>query len=141
MKKITLLVLFVTAFTFYLRAQDSLQTFVGKYKFPEGSMVTDVTIALENNVLMLNSERGNAQLDRIASDTFAITAFNGTVVFKRNEAKKVTGITIDVMGITLEGNKEEKEHNDGSPIAPLPFNSTTFPVKYLLARGAFALMD
>jgi hypothetical protein len=107
MKKVTLLLSLFIAVCFSLKAQDSLQQYVAKYKFPEGSAVTEVTVALENGALMVNSTMGNAALEKTGTDQFAMPAYNGTVVFTRNEAKKITGIKIDVMNITLEGTREE----------------------------------
>jgi hypothetical protein len=107
MKKFTLLFSLFIAVCFSLKAQDSLQQYVAKYKFPEGSAVTEVTVALENGALMVNSAMGNAALDKTGADQFTMPAYNGTVVFTRNEAKKITGIKIDVMNISLEGTREE----------------------------------
>ena len=51
MRKFFLLLLTITSFTI-LNAQqtlptDSLQEYTGKYKFPEGSVVTEITVVLE----------------------------------------------------------------------------------------------
>ncbi len=125
MKKVTLLFSLFIAVCFSLKAQDSLQQYAAKYKFPEGSAVTEVTVALENGALMVNSAMGNAALEKTGTDQFAIPAYNGTVLFIRNEAKKITGIKIDVMNISLEGTREESTgrsdyERDRIPRLPLP---------------------
>ena len=107
-----------------LKAQDSLNQYVAKYKFPEGSAVLQVDVILENGVLMVNSAMGSASLEKKGVDTFAMPSYNGTVVFTRNEAKKIIGIKIDVMNILLEGIREENNINssgDAEIIWPLKF--------------------
>jgi hypothetical protein len=132
MKKVTL---FLSAFiicSLYVRAQDSLQQYVAKYKFPQGSVVQEINVVMENGTLSLNSSMGTAAIEKIAVDTFAISSYNGTAVFTRNEAKKISGIKIEVMGINLEGVKESKETISGGAVQPvLPVNTSTFPMRYL----------
>jgi hypothetical protein len=125
MKKVTLLLSIFIAICFSLKAQDSLQQYVAKYKFPDGSVVTEVTVALENDALMVNSAMGNAALEKTDTDKFNMPAYNGTVVFTRNEAKKITGIKIEVMNISLEGTREESAgggsyERERMPRFPLP---------------------
>jgi hypothetical protein len=131
MKKFTLLfsILIITGIT--IKAQDSLQQYVAKYKFPPSSVVSEVNIVLENGALQVTSAMGNAALEKVEADKFSIPAYSGTVVFKRNEAKKITGIKIDIesMNISIEGVREEK---DSSSInAPIPSYKPIFPIKYL----------
>lgn len=127
MKKVTLLLSLFIAVCFSLKAQDSLQQYVAKYKFPEGSAVTEVTVALENGSLMVNSSLGNAALEKTDTDKFTMPAYNGTVVFTRNEAKKITGIKIDVMNISLEGTREE--NSGGSD-----YEKTKMPSRFPLPK-------
>ena len=131
MKKVTLLLLLFTATFLYVQAQDSLQQYTAKYKFPQGTVVSEVTVALDSasNTLSITSSMGNAPLEKTGTDVFAMTTYNGTVTFTRNEAKKVNGIKIEVMGMLLEGTKEEKELGGLTPIISLP--KTTFPMKFL----------
>jgi hypothetical protein len=85
-------------------ALDSLKMYVGKYKFGEGSPVSQVTVVIENGKLILKSAMGNADLEKAEGvDQFSIPAYQGTTSFYRNEAKKISGIHIDVMGRSLEG--------------------------------------
>ncbi len=133
MKKVTLLVLLFTATFLYVKAQDSLHQYTAKYKFPQGTVVTDVTVSLDStsNILSITSSMGNAPLEKSGTDVFIMTTYSGTVTFTRNEAKKVNGIKIEVMGMLLEGTKEEKEVGGLSPVISLP--KTTFPMKFLPA--------
>ena len=89
-------------------AQDSTQRkdYLGKYKFPEGSVVPEVEVLIENGMLMMNSSAGTSSLELIKGDTFTIVAFNGTAAFKRNDAKKVIGVHIDAGGYILDGVKD-----------------------------------
>ncbi len=128
MKKITLTVLFCFAICLILKAQDSLQVYVAKYKFPEGSSVSEVDVVVENNVLQINSSIGSAPLVKTAADTFSMPSYNdGIVIFTRNEAKKVTGIKIDVMNVSLVGTRVDSAgYTNGArwlqmpPKIPLP---------------------
>lgn len=131
MKKLLFLLVLSFAIVISLKAQDSLQQYVAKYKFPQGSVVSEVDVILENGNLMVNSTMGSASLEKTAADQFNMPSYNGTVVFTRNEAKKITGIKIDVMNILLEGTREEKEFNNIK--MPVPIYKSTFPMKFLPA--------
>jgi hypothetical protein len=85
----------------------TLQEYAGKYKFPDGSVVTEVTVMYENGVLSANSSAGNSELRKIAVDTFEVVAFNGTANFRRGTDKKITGVQILVNETNLEGTREE----------------------------------
>jgi hypothetical protein len=87
-------------------AQDSSSAaapFLGKYKFPPGSVVPEVEVVVENGLLMMNSAEGNSSLELLKPDTFSIISFNGTAIFKRNEKNLVTGVHIEAMGYVLDG--------------------------------------
>jgi hypothetical protein len=118
MKKITFLLSFCLLSFISVKAQDttklattdSLHAYEGKYKFAEGSPVTEVTVVLVEGKLMLKSKMGNAGLEKETGlDQFAIPSYQGTASFYRNEAKKISGIHIDVMGRTLEGEKVDEK--------------------------------
>ena len=81
--------------------------YTGKYIFPEGSVVTEVDISIENGVLKSNSASGTSTLTQLGVDSFLIVEYNGTAVFKRNEEKKVNAVHIEVMGYVLDGKKQE----------------------------------
>ena len=123
MRKVALFFVICFVSCLSVKAQDSLNQYVAKYKFPEGSVVLQVDVILENGVLMVNSTMGSASLEKNGVDTFSMPSYNGKVVFTRNEAKKITGIKIDVMNILLEGTREENNtsSDDAEIIWPLKF--------------------
>lgn len=134
MKKVTFLIFAFIICGLYLRAEDPLQQYVARYKFPPGSVVSEINVVLDNGVLTLTSAMGITAVEKTAAaDTFSIPSYNGTAVFTRTEGKKIHGLKIDVKGITLEGIREEKENLGGSVSPALPVNKSTFPLKYLPA--------
>ena len=86
---------------------DSLQEFTGKYKFPDGSPVTVVTISIQNGALYAEAEVGASPLTRISADVYSVDAFGGVATFKRNTDKKITGVKIEVDETVMEGTKTE----------------------------------
>jgi hypothetical protein len=90
-------------------SDTTVNQLLGKYKFAEGSPVAEVTVVLENGVLMMNSQAGASTLEKSAEDVYVITQFQGTAKFTRDENKKVTGVTILAMGYELVGTKESVE--------------------------------
>ena len=109
MKKLLLFSLVFVGFSFAVSAQTdtTLQHYVGKYKFAEGSVIAEATVTLDNGNLSVVTSYGSSPLVKQSDDVFAVTQFQGTAAFKRNEAKKVIGVNISAMGYTLEGTKEE----------------------------------
>jgi hypothetical protein len=110
MKKFFLLLLAITGFVTIQAQQtpptDPLLEYTGKYKFPEGSAVTEITVALENGVLYASSAQGNSELKKIEKDVFEIVAYSGKATFKRDEKEKLNGVKIEVEDLILEGTKE-----------------------------------
>jgi len=96
--------------------QDSLQEYTGKYKFPEGSVVTEITVTIENGVLYATSLMGNSELKKIEKDIFEVVAYSGKATFKRNEEAKLNGVKIEVEDLILEGTKEISSAQSGNPI-------------------------
>ncbi|RYY59277.1 MAG: hypothetical protein EOO05_13760 [Chitinophagaceae bacterium] len=86
---------------------DSLQEYTGKYKFPDGSPVTVVTISIANGALYAEAEVGGSPLTRIGADVYSVDAFGGVATFKRNTDKKITGVKIEVEDTVMEGTKTE----------------------------------
>ena len=106
MKRIFGLFLFLTGFLAVNAQSDSLDIYSGKYKFPEGSPVTEITITVENGTLMASSAMGNSEFKKTDSkDVFEIVSFGGTATFKRNDENKVVGLLIQVQDITMEGTR------------------------------------
>lgn len=109
MKKIMMICLFLgIASLIQAQQKDStLQDFIGKYKFPDGSIVTEVTVSIEGDGLMMGSSVGDSPLAKLGEDLFAITAYDGTAQFKRDANKKVVGVSINAGGYSLEGTKSD----------------------------------
>lgn len=80
MKKLMMLCLLLSTVAFVqAQTKDStLQDFVGKYKFPEGSIVTEVVVSMEGEGLVMSSSVGNSILVKTGEDLFSITAYDGT---------------------------------------------------------------
>jgi hypothetical protein len=94
----------------YANAQTdtTLNQYTGKYTFSDGAPVKEISVVVENEMLMANSPMGTSELKKTdAKDVFEVVAYSGTATFKRNEEGKVTGITIQVQDITMEGTRSE----------------------------------
>ena len=116
MKKIALLLLMMVGLFGAASAQttptdSSANEILGKYTFGEGSPVAEVTVVLENGVLMMNSTAGASTLEKTGTDVYSITQFQGTATFKRGENNKVIGVTILAMGYELVGTKVPSAFN------------------------------
>ena len=83
-----------------------LEDFVGKYVFPEGSVVPDVTVTLSDSALTMSSTAGTSALTELGRDSFTIVEYSGIAVFKRGDDKKVNGVHIEAMGYVLDGQKQ-----------------------------------
>jgi Domain of unknown function (DUF3471) len=112
MKKLLLLAFAVCAFSF-VNAQtpapaDTLKEYTGKYKFPDGSPFSEVTVSLENGVLTASSAAGSSELKRREGDVFDVVAYGGTATFKRNDSKKIVKLQVVVNDLDIEGEKAEE---------------------------------
>jgi len=107
-----LLLLFVAfSGTVILSAQqvpkpDSLTEYTGKYKFPDGSDVTEIRVVVENGALWAKSDKGDSELRRIEKDTFEVVTYTGTATFKRNKKGKVKGLHIAVGDLIMDSIKK-----------------------------------
>ncbi|OIR08381.1 hypothetical protein GALL_95490 [mine drainage metagenome] len=107
MKKMFFSFLMISFFVAANAQNTTLQQFTGKYKFPDGSVVTEIEVTLDSSgVLTSNSTAGTSVLEKISADTFSVVSFQGTAVFKRDANHKVTGVVVDAMGYHLEGTKD-----------------------------------
>jgi hypothetical protein len=109
MKKLMMICLMLGVVAF-ANAQDkdtTLQDFVGKYKFPEGSIVAEVSVSMEGEALVMGSSIGTSALVKIGDDLFSITAYDGSAQFKRDTNKKVIGVSINAGGYALEGTRSD----------------------------------
>ena len=106
MKKIFIL-FFLSVVFISVNAQDStLQQYVGKYVFPDGSVVPDVEVILSGDALTMGSVQGNSTLVKLGVDSFEIVEFSGTAVFKHGDDNKVKTVHIEAMGYVLDGEKK-----------------------------------
>ena len=107
MKKLLLSFFVLFSFVVVNAQTDSLQQFTGKYKFPDGSPVTEITVSLDNGMLMAASAMGTTELKLTTTvDVFEIAAYGGTATFRRKEGK-ITGVQVTVGDINMEGEKTE----------------------------------
>jgi hypothetical protein len=106
MKKIAYSLIAFLVIGFSANAQDSLAQYIGKFNFPEGSIVSYVTVTAEAGKLSFSSDKGSGTLERVTPDSFAIPEYQGTGKYTRNADNKVNGVIIDVMGYHIEGVKE-----------------------------------
>ena len=111
MRKFILFIL-TSIFIFGANAQSDpapkppLSDFVGRYVFPEGSVVPDVTVALNGEALSMTSAAGSSALTESGRDSFTIVEFSGVAYFKRGEDKKVNAVHIEAQGYVLDGQKQ-----------------------------------
>ena len=80
---------------------SSLKDYLGKYVFPEGSPVTEVTLTAEDTVLTINSAMGSTPLEKKGVDTFYLSAYDAPIIFKRGAGNSVETLTIIVQGMEL----------------------------------------
>jgi hypothetical protein len=131
MKKITLLFTVFVIACFSLKAEESLQQYAAKYKFPQGSLISELNIVFDKGALSVSSTLGSSTIEKKNGDHFNLTTYKGTAVFVRNEAKRITGIKVEINGVTVEGTREEKDMNLTN--LPVPIYQSTFPIKNLPA--------
>jgi hypothetical protein len=100
-------IILMSAFFATAQTDTTLQQYTGKYKFPDGSPVTEITIAVENGLLMASSVMGSTEFKpTTTADVYEVVVYSGTATFKRKEGK-VTGLQIVVGDINMEGTKSE----------------------------------
>jgi hypothetical protein len=113
MKNLVLLVCLSMGFLSLTQAQDTppqdsvLQHYAGKYTFPEGSVIREAKVTIENGALVMTSSAGTSALEKQSEDLYNVVQFRGTAKFNRDTNKKVIGVSIDAMGYRLEGTKVE----------------------------------
>lgn len=87
---------------------DSLSDYTGKYKFPDGSPVSEIGVIVENGILTATSVMGNSELRKTDNkDVFEIVAYGGTATFKRAEDGKVKMLRVQVQDVDMEGTRQE----------------------------------
>jgi hypothetical protein len=107
-KLMTLLIILITSTVLHAQDKDSTaQDYVGKYRFPDGSIVPEVVVSINGDGLTMGSNIGNSALTKISEDLYSLVAYDGTAKFNRDNNKKVVGVTIVAGGYTLEGTRVE----------------------------------
>ena len=108
MKKLILSLVVSVGFLVANGQTDSLKQYTGKYKFPDGSPVTEIEVTLQDSVLTATSVMGNSELKKTDNkDVFDIVAFSGTATFKRGEDGKIRSLRIQVQDVDMEGERTE----------------------------------
>ena len=98
----------VVAFSQEVPTSDStLKQYTGTYKFPEGSVVAEISVIIDGGGLVMTAPVGSSPLEKREEDLFFIVQFQGTAKFNRDASRKVTGVTINAMGYVLEGTRTE----------------------------------
>ncbi len=106
MKKFIFSFILLFSFSALFAQTDTQQELTGKYKFPEGSPVTEIGIVIEKGVLTATSAMGNSELKKTENkDVYEIVSFGGTATFKRNTEGKITSVVIQSQDVTMEGAK------------------------------------
>ena len=106
MKKFFFFVFAVVSFSAVNAQTDSLQQYIGKYAFPDGSVVPSVDVALSDGTLSMSSAAGSSALTQLGVDSFEIVQFTGIAVFKRGEDKTINGVHIEAAGYIMDGQKQ-----------------------------------
>ena len=89
-------------------AADSLQQYVGTYKFPDGGPVSETAVTVKDGVLYASSPEGETELAKTeVPDVFSVVVYSGLATFKRNGDGKVVGVKIEVGDMIFEGTKQE----------------------------------
>ena len=112
MRKLCFLTLFLMGAFLTVNAQTgSLNDYIGKYVFAEGSPVAEVTVTIEDSSLVINSAMGSTMLEKKGVDSFYLATYDALIIFNRADGKTVASISIFVQGTELMGKKES------SPVA------------------------
>ncbi len=107
MKKIFFSLFILFGFITVNAQTDSFQQYIGNYKFPDGSPVAEITVTVDNGLLMASSAMGTTEFKPTSTpDVFEVVAYGGTATFKKKEGK-VTGVQILVGDVNIEGEKTE----------------------------------
>ena len=110
MKKFLLSVIVLFSFLSINAQSDStMQKYIGKYKFPDGSPVTEINVTIESGILTATSAMGTTELKKMETENvFEIVVYGGTATFKKDTEGKITGVQIVVGDLNMEGVKAEE---------------------------------
>lgn len=109
MKKMLFSLLVLLAFSNLNAQTDStLQEYTGKFKFPDGSPFAEISVVIDNGILMATTSLGNSEFKKTdTKDVFDIVAYTGVATYKRNAEGKITTLRIQVQDLDLEGSKSD----------------------------------
>ncbi len=80
---------------------------LGEYSFGGYSPIKDLKIEATSNGMIGKTETGESPLEATTKkDTYNLTNYEATLVFKRNSEGKVIGASLTVQGATFEGTKK-----------------------------------
>ena len=98
--------IFISVFS-NAQTDSTLQQYAGKYKFADGNPISEMTLLVDNGILMGSSTQGNSEFKPTSTaDVFEIVAFSGTATFRRKDGK-VVSVLIQVQGTSMEGTKSD----------------------------------
>ncbi|MCD8538947.1 MAG: hypothetical protein LRY55_03675 [Leadbetterella sp.] len=81
--------------------------YAGKYSLEGSPEVPEVSIQIQDGALYIEASIGGSRLVATqVKDSYQMTAATGGVVFKRDEAGKVTGIEVEYAGSTFKGTRK-----------------------------------
>jgi hypothetical protein len=88
--------------------ENAYAEYTGKYHFTDDAPVRQVEVYLKDTTLNYRSDNDSGLLTRVVADSFNFSGnYEGTVVFRRDASRRVTGQTVYVMGQVLEAEKEK----------------------------------
>ena len=106
MKRIFLSFFISLLFVMGVKAQTDpkppLSDYVGRYVFPEGSVVPDVTVALNGEALSMTSAAGSSALTEQGRDSFTIVEFSGVAYFKSYISRSISLFTYQLHKETIQ---------------------------------------
>ncbi len=88
---------------------DSLEAYVGTYKFKDGSPISAYKITAKDGTLYgeADSYGANKLNKQPAADTFQSTSSYGSIItFRRDAAEKVVGLKMAIQGTDLEADRQ-----------------------------------
>lgn len=117
MKKILFSFLFIMGTMTVFAQTDSLnlKEYTGKYRFSEGSPVSEINVIIEGGILTATSAMGNSELKKTdTKDVFDVVAYAGTATFNRGEDGKIKTMRVQVQDVDMEGTREASATFAGS---------------------------
>jgi hypothetical protein len=89
-----------------VKEPNKFEEFLGKYKFEEGSPITELFIEMKDGRLFGDTDQGKAELRSTpVSDEFQVMGYNGKASFTRNGDGKINGVVLHVEGMILKATK------------------------------------